>query len=97
MQVETQISFGERLILELKKNDCSEKAINTVRAFEKKDWQDKAKFRAKNSGVLSFGKYKGKNIRDVYKLDPGYCAWMHEKSQKFLSQDIKDVLIELLK
>ncbi|KAL7999018.1 hypothetical protein Plhal703r1_c27g0112491 [Plasmopara halstedii] len=31
------------------------------------------------SSELTFGKYKGTPIEEVYASDPGYCRWMHNQ------------------
>jgi hypothetical protein len=94
----TKISFGEKLISHLiNVSDITEEIKNSIREFEKTEWKLHADAREKNKDILGFGKYKGKNINDVFKLDPQYCKWLHEKSQKFLTESVKLSLIELMK
>ncbi|EGZ11138.1 hypothetical protein PHYSODRAFT_518775 [Phytophthora sojae] len=38
---------------------------------------------------LSFGKYKGQSIEDVFKNDPGYCRWIHNQSSLNISEEMK--------
>jgi uncharacterized protein (DUF3820 family) len=38
---------------------------------------------------LTFGKYKGTPIEEVYASDPGYCRWMHNQPSLNISEDIK--------
>lgn len=40
--------------------------------------------------VLTFGKYKGKNIRQVIEIDPDYITWMHDQKVCTVSQEIYD-------
>ncbi|EGZ11276.1 hypothetical protein PHYSODRAFT_518432 [Phytophthora sojae] len=38
---------------------------------------------------LSFGKYKGQSIEDVFKNDPGYCRWIHNRPRLNISEEMK--------
>ncbi|EGZ11228.1 hypothetical protein PHYSODRAFT_518880 [Phytophthora sojae] len=38
---------------------------------------------------LSFGKYKGQSIEDVFKNDPGYCRWIHNQPSLNISEKMK--------
>ncbi|EGZ20529.1 hypothetical protein PHYSODRAFT_442103, partial [Phytophthora sojae] len=38
---------------------------------------------------LSFGKYKGQSIEDVFKNDPGYCRWIHNQPSLNISEEMK--------
>jgi hypothetical protein len=49
------------------------------------------------SDALNFGKFKGRKIADVLKIDPQYCCWLRDKvakdsSQAFFDQDVNDEL-----
>ena len=52
-------------------------------------------FDAKHFGIINFGKYKGKSVKDVYLLDKPYLAWMKNKSSKFLSKSVKEEIERL--
>ena len=93
---EKKLSYSERLILELKTAGCPTNYIDVVHKFMSEEREKKELYATENRGVLSFGKYKDKDVRAVYKLDPAYCQWLHDKSSKFLRSDIKEVLAELL-
>ncbi|GMF35780.1 unnamed protein product [Phytophthora lilii] len=41
---------------------------------------------------LTFGKYKGKLIEEVYASDPGYCRWVFNQPSLNISDDIKTFL-----
>ena len=94
---EKKLSYGERLIAELQTAGCPTNYIDVVQKFMKSEHDKKVQFAEANRGVLTFGKYKDKDVREVYKLDPAYCQWLNDKSSKFLRADIKEVLAELLK
>ncbi|EGZ07083.1 hypothetical protein PHYSODRAFT_529854 [Phytophthora sojae] len=38
---------------------------------------------------LSFGKYKGQSIEDVFKIDPGYCRRIHNQPSLNISEEMK--------
>ncbi|MBF0266688.1 MAG: hypothetical protein HQL46_15605 [Gammaproteobacteria bacterium] len=42
---------------------------------------------------FKFGKYKGKNIKDVYQQEPGYINWLIEKAT--IDDDLKYTLNQL--
>lgn len=48
--------------------------------------------------ILTFGKWSGRRLIDVYKTDPGYCQWLEENIRKpeikTVIQRIKDKLKE---
>ena len=93
---ERQLSYGQRLVAKLLESGCPEQYVEVAREFMKAEYEEKKKYIEQNQGILSFGKYKGKNVREVYKLDPTYCQWLLDKSSKFLRDDIKAILNELL-
>ncbi|EEY68548.1 uncharacterized protein PITG_05032 [Phytophthora infestans T30-4] len=41
------------------------------------------------SNELTFGKYKGTPIEEVYAYDPRYCRWMHNQPSLNITEDIK--------
>ena len=97
MSIKKEMTYSERLIFELQTAGCPTSCIDVVQKFMLEERQKKEQFAAANHGVLTFGKYKGKHIEGVFKLDPSYCQWLHDKSAKFLRADIKDMLAVLLK
>ena len=92
-----EMSYSDRLVQSLKVVDCPSIYIDVLQKFIADEREKKLKFAAVNRGVLTFGKYRDKDVREVYKLDPSYCKWLHEKSAKFLRNDIKEELEVLLK
>jgi hypothetical protein len=94
---EKSLSYCERLILELQTAGCPTNYTDIVQKFMKDEHDKKELYALANRGVLTFGKYKNKDVREVYKLDPAYCKWLNDKSSKFLRADIKEVLVEIMK
>ncbi|RAW22958.1 hypothetical protein PC110_g20608 [Phytophthora cactorum] len=41
------------------------------------------------SNELTFGKYKGKTIEEVYASDPGYCRWVFNQPSLNNGDEIK--------
>ncbi|GMF52540.1 unnamed protein product [Phytophthora fragariaefolia] len=39
--------------------------------------------------TLTFGKYKGKPIEEVFGTEPGYCRWIHNQPSLNISEDMK--------
>jgi len=46
--------------------------------------------------VLSWGKYKGKKVGDVFKLDPSYITWL-SKNNNYLRPSQKEAVVECMK
>jgi uncharacterized protein (DUF3820 family) len=44
---------------------------------------------------MTFGKFRGKQIREVFKLDPQYVSWL-QKNNMYLSDANKIIVDELL-
>lgn len=47
--------------------------------------------------ILNFGKYKGKSIDEIYKIDEGYIIWLSENSYNDLIKNKAKDLICLSK
>lgn len=97
MNNNNEMSYSDRLVNALGAASCPTVYIEVVKKFLDDERTIKAEYASQNRGVLTFGKYKDKDVREVFKLDPSYCLWLHTKSQKFLRQDVKDILTELIK
>jgi uncharacterized protein (DUF3820 family) len=41
------------------------------------------------SNELTFGKYKGTPIEEVYSSDPGYCRWVFNHPSQNITEEIK--------
>ena len=97
----TFVSFGDRLINHLRSrqetlkisNDSFADLAMAIMSFEQAD-RDKRKANRK-PGEMGWGKYRGKLLADVYKLDPKYCLWL-TKNCEYLSAENKDILTHLI-
>ena len=81
-------SYTDQLISFLKKEGEHE-AVKLVEKFKSKWVQERR-------GVLSFGKYKGKNIIDVEAFDPSYMKFLTEKSDQKVREKTMKIYKEAL-
>ena len=86
-------SYTDRLIQFLK--ECGEKecTIKGIKDFSKTEG---LKFQLKNEQEkqnFTWGKYKGKTIKAVFKLDKSYCEWALRSN--YLSVDKKQIISDL--
>jgi hypothetical protein len=93
---EKKPSYNQRLIQHLEDKKVSKKTIDLIKsfAFEETTRREAEKEATKN--IMSWGKYKSRNIEDVYKLDPTYIKWCLKNSQ-YLSDPQKELMTNLLK
>ena len=50
---------------------------------------------AENAGTMNFGKYKGKKLVDIAKLDADYIKWL-AKNNKYLTSSNQELLKTLV-
>jgi uncharacterized protein (DUF3820 family) len=94
-------SFSDKLITHLKsRQDKLEmkdagfmNLVKIIRNFEQDD-RDSRKA-SQLPGVMTFGKYKDKAIKDVYELDAKYCMWLNKNNQ-YLSEENREILNKLV-
>jgi uncharacterized protein (DUF3820 family) len=53
-----------------------------------KNLSDKTRLEHGWDYVFTFGKYKGKTVRDVMDENPGYLIWAHESGAAYFTQSI---------
>ena len=93
-------SFSDRLIKNLyenrKKIKTDDKTFSQIVQMIS-DFDQTERDRKKNAppGEMTFGKYRGKQLADIYKLDPSYCMWL-AKNNKYLSQENQSILTKLI-
>ena len=96
MTEERKPSYTEQLKTFLESKKCPQKYLDLIGEFsldyvEKKKQEEEA-----TKGIINFGKYKGKKLEDIYKLDKTYIMWL-QKNNKYLNQVNKEIVEELLK
>lgn len=71
-------------------------ALNEFMLNQEASWvkerEDKQRIREANAGRLTWGKYKGKLLKDILLIDKPYCKWMMSKKKDYLSKDLLDEL-----
>jgi len=100
MTTENKKSYTKRLIEHLEKSSADghwvrgkdfDIMITQIKAFA---LLESKRIEAQNEaarGRMTFGKYKGKLLTEVAKLDESYIAWL-KKSTQHLNADLKAIL-----
>jgi hypothetical protein len=70
-------SYTQRLISHLEENKVNKKTIELIKSFSAAQALKIQEERAENAGLMNFGKYKGKHLSEVFKLDLQYCQWLN--------------------
>ena len=95
-EIQKPPSYTQQLKEHLESNKVPKKYIDMISIFAleystKLEEQNKA-----NEGIMTFGKYKGKKIMDMHKIDKPYIFWL-KKNSKYLSDANKAIVEDLLK
>jgi hypothetical protein len=88
-------SYTARLIDFLEENKVEQKTLDLIKEFASAESEKIELNKDKTVGIMNFGKFKGKKITEIFKLDPQYVKWM-QKNNKYLSDDNKAIVDELL-
>jgi len=88
-------SYTQRLKEFLEENKCPKKYLDLISQFAKAEAEKREQEREEGKAIMSWGKFKGKRIEDVYKLDPQYINWCLKNSQ-YLSPPQKDLMEHLV-
>ena len=88
-------SYTTRLKEFLQENKVSKKTLDLISTFAKEESEKLEEKREATKGIMTFGKYKSKPIKQVYEIDPQYITWL-QKNNKYLSDDNKAIVEELL-
>ena len=88
-------SYTQRLKEYLEENKCPKKYLDLIATFAVEESAKMEEKREATLGLMTFGKYKGKKIEDVYNLDSQYVIWLG-KNNKYLSDDNKAIVDKLL-
>lgn len=80
----------------LKLHLAQEELLNEdlVDALDSYDKLYRAQQNSKNN-IFTWGRYKGKKIEDIFKIDRGYCEWMIK--QEYCSRVHKEYIEKLLR
>jgi uncharacterized protein (DUF3820 family) len=88
-------SYTSRLIERLEANNTPIATINLIKDFAVEAYDEKQKKEAENVGIMNFGKYKGKKLADIAKLDAEYIKWL-AKNNKYLTSMNQELLKTLV-
>ena len=94
-QVKKQ-SYTEQLKTFLEGKKCPSKYLELISEFSLDYMEKKKQDQEETKGIMNFGKFKGKRIEEIYKLDKTYVKWLGKNNQ-FLNQSNKEIVEELLK
>ena len=86
-------SYTDRLIQHLKECGETEFTIKRIKDFSKTEAVKLKKEEEVGKQDFTWGKYKGKTIKDVFKLDESYCEWALRSN--YLSVDKKQIISDL--
>ena len=79
---EKKPSYSKRLVEHLLSTTTDPNSITdiikSVEKFAAKEYQLIASERAMSAGLMNFGKYKGKALAEVAKLDMKYITWLRK-------------------
>ena len=88
-------SYTSRLIERLEAYNTPIATINLVKDFAKEAYDEKQKKEAETAGTMNFGKYRGKKLEDIAKIDAEYIKWL-AKNNKYLTttnQELRKTLV----
>ena len=88
-------SYTARLIERLESLNTPIATINAIKDFAIEAYDKKQKQEVENAGRISFGKYKGKKLEDIAKLDMPYMKWL-AKNNKYLTATNQELLKKLV-
>lgn len=88
-------SYTTRLIEFLEEHKTNKKTIDLIKEFALEETERKKEQQEATKGIMTWGKFKGKRIEDVFKLDPQYIKWCIKNSQ-YLNEHQKELMNELL-
>ena len=89
-------SYTARLIDVLETNKCPTKYLDLIKKFAADESEKREEQNQATKDVMTWGKYKNKKIKEVFKLDPQYVKWL-KKNETYLSSANKVIVDELLK
>jgi uncharacterized protein (DUF3820 family) len=96
MSEERKQSYTEQLKTFLEGKKCPQAYLDLISEFSLDYVEKRKQEQEKTKGIINFGKYKGKKLQDIYKLDKTYIMWL-QKNNKYLNQVNKEIVEELLK
>jgi uncharacterized protein (DUF3820 family) len=88
-------SYTSRLIERLESLHTPIATINAIKDFAIEAYDAKVLKEITEAGTINFGKYKGKKLEDIAKLDMPYMKWL-AKNNKYLTATNQELLKKLV-
>jgi uncharacterized protein (DUF3820 family) len=88
-------SYTARLIDKLEIYNTPISTINLIKEFAKDEYDAKQQRELESAGTMNFGKFKGKKLVDIAKLDKQYISWL-AKNCKYLTASNQELLKTLV-
>ena len=88
-------TYTSRLIERLESLHTPIVTINAIKDFAIAEYDAKQQRQAETVGIMNFGKYKGKKLEDIAKLDKPYMQWL-SKNNKYLTSTNQELLKTLV-
>jgi len=95
------IATYEILLAQIKKYDELDNDIKFLSQFSQRgnksvDIAGFIKLNNKNEEIITFGKYKGKKIKEIYDENPGYFSWINQADFPLYTKKVlKDLVIKI--
>ena len=89
-------SYTDQLKTFLEGKKCPQSYLDLISEFSLEYGEKRKQEQEASKGIMNFGKYKGKKLEDIYKLDKTYIMWLG-KNNKYLNASNKQIVEELLK
>ena len=87
-------SYTTRMIEFLTENKVNKKTIQLIQEFGKSESVRMEESRNATQGQFTWGKFKGKDIKDIFAIDKQYCQWALKSN--YLRDDQKELIQKLL-
>ena len=89
-------SYTDQLKTFLESKKCPQSYLDLISEFSLEYGEKRKKEQEATKGIMNFGKYKGKKLEEIYKLDKTYIKWL-QKNNKYMNATNKQIVDDLLK
>ena len=89
-------SYTEQLKTFLEGKKCPQSYLDLISDFSLEYGEKKKQEQEESKGIMNFGKYKGKKLVDICKIDKNYLKWL-QKNNKYLNDSNKEIVDDILK
>lgn len=89
-------SYTDQLKTFLEGKKCPQSYLDLISEFSLEYGEKRKQEQEATKGLMNFGKYKGKKLEEIFKLDKTYIKWL-QKNNKYLNAVNKEIVEELLR